>query len=73
MQTEKIDSDLFYQIETSANGGSYLHNEVTLLTPNLQHTELAQDAAYLVIDSAYTLTIMRLDSEGRPVAILESE
>lgn len=71
MQTETISEDRFDAISNAASHGSYTRADVTLLTPNLNETGLARDANYLVVESAYTVTIIRLDGQGRPVAILE--
>lgn len=73
MQKETISDDQFTQIEAAAAKGSFTEAVASLLTPNLQQTELAQDASYLVVESAYIIIIIRLDPEGRPITILERE
>ena len=73
MRTQKISENRFEHISNAANHGSYTRAEVTLLSPNLHQVEKPSDAHYLVIESAYTITIIMLDATGRPYAILERE
>lgn len=73
MKTELVTSDRFDAIERAAEKGGYTSAEVSLLTPNLQPAERAEDASYLVVDSAYTITILQLDRNGCPFVILERE
>jgi hypothetical protein len=70
MKTATISSDRFDAIANVADHGDYTNAAVSLLSPNLHRVERAHDAHYLVIESAYTITIIQLDAEGRPYAIL---
>jgi hypothetical protein len=73
VQKQPITAELCDKIEGAAIKGGWTLTEVSLLTPNLQLTELARDASYLVIDNAYSMTIIQLDMTGRPIAVLERE
>jgi hypothetical protein len=73
MKTLKVADNRFDAIVNAAPNGSYLRAEVSLLTPNLHPVTHPRDAHYLVIESAHIVTIIQLDKDGRPYAILERE
>lgn len=71
MDTISISEENFDRIAAKAKTGSYAETAISLLTPNLNLTEKASDADYLVIENAYTVSIIQLDSDGCPCAILK--
>lgn len=70
MRTETIDSKQLDKIVAAADAGGYLDAAVTLLTPNLNKTDNARDAGYLVVTSYYNASVIRLGAAGQPVAHL---
>jgi hypothetical protein len=65
MKVEFIPSDEFKAIAKSARKGGWTERAVTVMGTDLAKSNcLFEDGGYIVIDDAYSMTVLRIDTNG---------
>lgn len=72
MKVETISASDHDRIARAAKSGSYTMTAVSFVSADLALVETAAEAAWLVVENAYTSVVLRLEA-GVPVARLEED
>lgn len=74
MKIERIPTETFKAITKAAHKGGWTERAVTVMDTDCNRsTCLFEDGGYIVIDDAYDITVLRIDTNGFVSLVKEAE